>query len=129
MEDVRTHAGAAPRHGTALNDRRKMKATWITSSLGGGVLVVVIHVFERNGDKASMPIVLPLFLAVAFVGIIGIGQIREMYAERKRRSLGFFGIMAEREDFTRFYFPAWGRMFAWFAAVVVTSLSLKAWLP
>lgn len=37
--------------------------------------------------------------------------------------------MAESADFIRYYFPAWARMFARFAAIVVASLSLKTWLP
>jgi len=76
-----------------------------------------------------MALVSPIFFAVVLIGVVGITQIRDMHAERKRRGLGFFGIMAGQEDFTRFYFPGWGRMFIWFVAVVVTIFSLKAWLP
>lgn len=111
-----------PRH-------RKMKATWITSSLAGAIFGAVIYALERNGEKTDMAFVSPLFFAVFLIGAIGIAQIREMYAERRKRNLGFFRIMTGREDFIRFYFPAWGRMFVWFAAVVVTLLSLKAWPP
>ena len=106
-----------------------MKATWITSAVAGMIFGAVVHALERDGGKADMALVAPLFLVVVFVGVIGVGQIRAMYAERKRRGLGFFGVMAESGDFTRYYFPAWGRMFACFAAVVATSLGLKVWFP
>jgi hypothetical protein len=43
--------------------------------------------------------------------------------------MGFFGVMAEPEDFTRFYFPGWGRMFVFVAVTVATIFSLKALLP
>lgn len=106
-----------------------MKATWITSSIAGVILGAVIHALEGNGEKANMAIVSPVFIVAVLVGVTGIGQFRELHAERKKRGLGFLGIMAKQEDFSRFYFPAWGRMLLCFVAVVVTTFSLKAWLP
>lgn len=67
-----------PRH-------RKMKATWITSSPAGAIFGAVIYALERNGEKTDMAFVSPLFFAVFLIGAIGIAQIREMYAERRKR--------------------------------------------
>jgi hypothetical protein len=104
-----------------------MKATWATSLLTGIISGGVIFISELSG-KADMAFVLPVFFAGAFLGVIGLGQIRSMNAERKKRGLGVFGIMASPEDFSRYYFPAWGRMFLWFLATVVTLFTLKALL-
>jgi len=104
-----------------------MKATWATSLLTGIILGGVIYISELSG-KADLVFVLPVFFASALLGVIGLGQIRSMHAERKKRGLGLFGIMASAEDFSRYYFPAWGRMFLWFLATVVTIFSLKALL-
>jgi|SRR5688572_19598097 len=102
-----------------------MRATWITSTVSGVILGTVIHVSESQHGKADMAVVLPVLFAVALVGVAGVDQFREMRAERRKRGLGLFGIMAEPEDFSRFYFPAWGRMFLCFGATAAAIFSLK----
>jgi hypothetical protein len=104
-----------------------MKATWATSLLTGLIFGGGIFISELSG-KADMAFVLPVFLAGALFGVIGLGQIRSMHEERKKRGLGLFGIMASSEDFSRYYFPAWGRMGLWFLATVVTLFTLQALL-
>lgn len=104
-----------------------MKATWITSAVAGAILGAVIHFAERDDGKADMALIMPVFFITGIVGAVGVSQFREMHAERKRRGLGPFGIMAEPSDFTRFYLPGWGRMLVWFISAVVTVFSLNAW--
>ncbi len=106
-----------------------MRATWITSAVAGAIFGTVIHLSERGGEQVSTAIILPLFFVLAVIGVIGITQVQEIRAERKKRGLGFFGFMAEPGDFSRFYFPGWGRIFVWFITVVGTILCIRAWLP
>lgn len=109
-----------------------MRATWITSLLAGsllGFLSRVVDLADEDGlpwtltkQEASWALML-VFFVTTFVGVIGIPQLRESYAEMKRRGAW---TLNRREDLAVFYFPAWGRMAMWFVAVVLTSITAKA---
>lgn len=64
-----------------------------------------------------------LFVISAPVFVIGIPQIRDAFAEMRRR--GDF-ILFQKGDLTTFYFPVWGRMLAWFASSAIAGLFMKA---
>lgn len=86
----------------------------------------VVALLGEMKSELVTTLILVLFGVCAFVGVIGITQLREMYEERRRRGLGWFGVMIESQDFTRFYLPTWGRMFVWFIATAVAAFSTKA---
>jgi len=91
--------------------------------LFAGVLFgVVTGVVVPRVDAFAFLVLFGVFLPTTFVGVFGIGQMKEMLEERKRRGLGFFGVLAESEDFKRFYLPTWGRMFIWFLTTGVVAL-------
>jgi len=103
-----------------------MRATWITSLVAGAVFgAIAAGVNRRTGAVADVILVAALLVTV-LIGVFGVPQIREILEERKKRGLGMFGVMIERSDFSRFYFPTWGRMFVWFCATVVGVTAWKA---
>ena len=75
-----------------------------------------------------MLLIAPLFFALALFCVFGTTQIREVYAERNRRGIGPFGAMLAKGDFTRFYFPVWGRMFIWVLAAGNSAICVRAFL-
>lgn len=92
-----------------------MRATWYTSILAGGIMGAVAHVLEGGALDGS--IVLILFLIGAPVAVIGLPQLREAQLERKRRgSLG----LTQEGDLLKYYLPAWGRMFIFFGACILS---------
>ena len=86
----------------------------------------VMHFTERLGEEARVAIFIPIFFAVFIVGVIGVAQIRDIRAERKRRGLGIFDIMVDPDDFSCIYLPRFGRMLVWFISTVVTAVSFRA---
>ena len=96
-----------------------MRATWITSLIAGVIFGSVAGIVVPRVDAMVFAMLLCVFLPTVFVGVFGIGQMKEMLEERKKRGLGFFGVLAESEDFKRFYLPTWGRMLIWFFATGV----------
>jgi hypothetical protein len=67
-----------------------------------------------------------LWAIVAFLipVLFSTGDMR--YAAKRWREVGFFRPLASREDFQRFYIPAWTRMAVWFVSTAVAMLVLKA---
>lgn len=107
-----------------------MKATWYTSIISGVGFGIILQVFDpETGVETS--IISLVFLAFMLVGVVGVSQIRDMFVSR-----GPFifppwgtwgtGIKVEKEDFTKFYLPAWGRMFLWFLSTVITVFVVKS---
>jgi hypothetical protein len=76
-----------------------------------------------DASKLATGYAFAFFAISAPVGVIGVPQIREAFAEMRRRGSH---ILAQKEDLTTFYFPAWGRMLVWFVSCAVSGLSLKA---
>jgi hypothetical protein len=103
-----------------------MRASWITSLFAGALFATSIH-FLEEGDHDLL--IMLIFFGTAIVGGGGIGQMREMNAERKKRGLDAFEWMATKDDFTRFYFPVWGRMLIWFFSTIATSMAIQFWFP
>jgi hypothetical protein len=102
-----------------------VRATAITSlitGLGFGALVVYL---DPASESAEIAVILTVFFTSTAVGVIGIPQIREMHAERKRRGQGAFGVLARHSDFSTYYLPTWGRMFLWFIASGVGGYLVK----
>lgn len=100
-----------------------MKATWVTSAVAGALFATIISIFGSNKSELANLVFLAVFLVSSVVGVIGIGQLREINAERKRRGLGIFSMMAEKDDFARFYVPGWGRSLVWFLAAVCVAVT------
>lgn len=103
-----------------------MRATWYTSLIAGFLFAVIASRLEAPAGSPTLVLLVAVFFITGFIGVIGIPQLREMHEERRRRGLGMFGVMVERSDFARFYFPTWGRMFVWFCGTAVASLALNA---
>src|SRR6187431_1853279 len=101
-----------------------MRATLLSSTATGLGFGAFAEFFGHNGSVETIMLTV-VFFASTFVGVIGIGQHREMKAERKCRGIPFLGPMFEPEDFERFYFPAWWRMATWFVGVVAGVLLCK----
>lgn len=97
-----------------------MRATWFTSLLAGVLIGMAARVSELADLDGS--VVLILFAAAVPLAVVGLPQLGEAYAERKRRG----SIRLTRDgDLAKFYLPTWGRMFAFFGSCVISVVVMK----
>lgn len=98
-----------------------MRATWITSLTAGLLIGTTARLCELAKLDGSLPLI--VFVIVVPVAVIGIPQLREARAERRKR--GSF-TLSGKGDLATFYLPTWGRMFGCFLSAVASTLILRA---
>ncbi len=76
---------------------------------------------EITRMDGTLPLV--IFVISAPVAVIGIPQLMEARAERRKRGVP---VLLARGDAYRRYLPVWGRMFVWFGSSIATVLTMKA---
>ena len=96
--------------------------------VAGAVLGIVAGFVVSRVDAFAFLVLLIVFFPSALLGVFGVPQMKEMLEERKKRGLGFFGVLAESEDFKRFYLPTWGRMLIWIITVGVVGIITRGLL-
>ena len=97
------------------------RATRVTALVAGFSTVISIELIQEMRLSTAC-IALP-FYGFAITGVVGIPQMQELQAERKRR--GSY-LLLEPGDLKTYYVPVWGRMFLWFVGCVITGIIKKA---
>ena len=103
---------------------KNIRANWLTSLIAGQAFGVSLTLVPSNTQFGAILIVV-IFLASNLLGVFGVVQMKEMFAERKRRGLGLFGTLAEHGDVRRFCFPIWKRMFVWLPSAVLGAITTE----
>jgi hypothetical protein len=97
-----------------------MRATWVTSLIAGMLFGYVARLVDTANLQGVYAVII-FYISVLFA-VLGVPQIREIYAEQRRRG----SVRVRKEDFPAFYLPAWGRMFVWFVACAISAFTIKA---
>jgi hypothetical protein len=98
----------------------EMRATWITSIIGGALFGFLVRLADVGRIDGGLNIF--LFFVVVIVFVIGIPQLREVY----RGAEGLRGLFDRRPDFKTFYLPTWARMLVWFISTGVSAATTRA---
>lgn len=98
-------------------------AAIMCGAIGMPLLAYGSNFIERT--SASEWLLLPLLLVTLFVPFfVSTGDLK--YLASRWRESGHFSVLVRREDFTRFYIPAWLRTLVWFVSGIASLLLLKA---
>ena len=96
-----------------------MRATWITSVIGGALFGLLVHLTDVGIIDDGLNV--PFFFLDAILFVFGVPQLREDY----RGAKGLMGLFTRTTDF-RSCQATWRRMTIWFISVTVSVFTAKA---
>lgn len=100
----------------------------IPAAIVAGAVVAPIHAWGWNhlkaGDHGSLAQFLWMVIGCFVPVLVSTADLRYVL-NHWRNGRSFLQPWASREDFQRFYLPAWRRMLVWFVSVVASMLLLR----